>query len=63
MLPIISDSHSAYQDTFVSDFLKYYPNPFSLPIYISTRAYFILIFILPFVPLKVSLYRYSYLCT
>ncbi len=31
MLPIISGGHSAYQDTFVSDLLKYYPNPFALP--------------------------------
>ena len=31
MLPIISGGHSAYQDTFVSEFLKYYPDPFSLP--------------------------------
>lgn len=30
MLPIISGSHSAFQDTFVSDFLKFYPDPFSI---------------------------------
>lgn len=30
MLPIISGGHSAYQDTFVSDFLSIYPNPFAL---------------------------------
>ncbi len=30
MLPVISGSHSAYQDTFVSDFLTHYPNPFVL---------------------------------
>jgi len=30
ILPIISGGHSAYQDTFVSDFIKYYPNPYSL---------------------------------
>ena len=31
MLPYNSGGHAAYQDTFVSDFLKFYPNPFSLP--------------------------------
>lgn len=30
MLPIISGGHSTYQDTFVSDFLKFYPDPFAL---------------------------------
>ncbi len=30
MLPINSGGHSAYQDTFVSDFLKFYPDPFVL---------------------------------
>ena len=30
MLPIISGGHTAFQDTFVSDFLKFYPDPFSL---------------------------------
>lgn len=30
MLPIISGGHSAYQDTFISDFLTYYPNPLAL---------------------------------
>ena len=30
MLPIISGGHSAYQDTFVSEFLKYYPKPYAL---------------------------------
>ncbi len=30
LLPIISGGHSAYQDTFVSDFLIHYPNPFTL---------------------------------
>ena len=30
MLPIISGGHSTYQDTFVSDFLIYYPEPFVL---------------------------------
>lgn len=30
MLPVISGGHSAYQDSFVSDFLQYYPNPFAL---------------------------------
>ena len=30
MLPIIFGGHSTYQDTFVSDFLTYYPNPFAL---------------------------------
>ena len=31
MLPYNSGSHAAYQDTFVSDFLKFYPDPFALP--------------------------------
>lgn len=31
MLPYNSGSHAAYQDTFVSDFLKFYPDPFVLP--------------------------------
>ena len=31
MLPCNPGGHSAYQDTFVSDFLKAYPNPFVLP--------------------------------
>ncbi len=31
MLPCNPGGHSAYQDTFVSDFLKFYPDPFSLP--------------------------------
>jgi len=30
MLPCNIGGHTAYQDTFVSEFLKYYPNPFSL---------------------------------
>ena len=30
MLPVYSGGHTAYQDTFVSDFLKFYPDPFSL---------------------------------
>lgn len=30
MLPIISGGHSTYQNTFISDFLAYYPNPFAL---------------------------------
>ena len=30
MLPIISGGHSAYQDTFVSDFIAIYPDPFAL---------------------------------
>ena len=30
MLPIISGGHSAYQDTFVSDFLLFYSDPFAL---------------------------------
>ena len=30
MLPVYSGDHSAYQDTFVSDFPSNYPNPFSL---------------------------------
>ena len=31
MLPCNAGGHTAYQDTFVSDFLKFYPDPFSLP--------------------------------
>ena len=31
MLPCNHGRHSAYQDTFVSDFLKFYPAPFVLP--------------------------------
>lgn len=31
MLPVNIGGHSAYQDTFVSDFLKFYPDPFALP--------------------------------
>lgn len=31
MLPCNPGGHTAYQDTFVSEFLKYYPNPFILP--------------------------------
>ena len=30
MLPVNIGGHSAYQDTFVSEFLKFYPDPFSL---------------------------------
>ena len=30
LLPCNPDGHSAYQDTFVSEFLKFYPNPFVL---------------------------------
>lgn len=30
MLPCNIGGHTAYQDTFVSEFLKYFPNPFSL---------------------------------
>jgi len=30
MFPIISSGHSAYQDTFISDFIAIYPNPFAL---------------------------------
>ena len=30
MLPTNPGGHSAYQDTFVSDFLKFYPDPFVL---------------------------------
>ena len=31
MLPVYSpDSHSHYQDFFISNFLKYYPDPFSI---------------------------------
>ena len=31
MLPCNPCGHAAYQDTFVSDFLKFYPDPFALP--------------------------------
>ena len=31
MLPTNPGGHSAYQDTFVSEFLKFYPDPFVLP--------------------------------
>ena len=31
MLPCNIGGHTAYQDTFVSDFLKFYPDPFVLP--------------------------------
>ena len=31
MLPIYSGGHSAYQDTFVSEFLTYFPDPIKLP--------------------------------
>ena len=31
MLPVDLGGHAAYQDTFVSDFLKFYPDPFVLP--------------------------------
>lgn len=31
MLPVNIGGHSAYQDTFVSEVLKFYPDPFSLP--------------------------------
>ena len=31
MLPYNPGGHTAYQDTFVSEFLKFYPDPFSLP--------------------------------
>ena len=30
MVPVTSGGHAAYQDTFVSAFLKFYPHPFSL---------------------------------
>ena len=30
MLPCNPGGHAAYQDTFVSDFLKFYPDPFVL---------------------------------
>lgn len=30
LLPIYSGGHTAYQDTFVSDFLKFYPDPFAI---------------------------------
>ena len=31
MLPTNPGGHAAYQDTFVSEFLKFYPDPFVLP--------------------------------
>ena len=31
MLPCNPGGHAAYQDTFVSDFLRFYPDPFVLP--------------------------------
>lgn len=31
MLPVNTGGHTAYQDTFLSDFLKFYPDPFALP--------------------------------
>lgn len=31
MLPCNIGGHTTYQDTFVSDFLKFYPDPFVLP--------------------------------
>jgi len=31
MLPYNSGGHAAFQDTFVSQFLKFYPDPFVLP--------------------------------
>ncbi len=31
MLPTNPGGHAAYQDTFVSQFLKFYPDPFVLP--------------------------------
>ena len=31
MLPCNPGGHAAYQDTFISDFLKFYPDPFVLP--------------------------------
>ena len=31
LLPCNPGGHAAYQDTFVSDFLKFYPDPFALP--------------------------------
>ena len=39
MLPVNIGGHSAYQDTFVSDFLKFYPDPFVLPM--STWDYIV----------------------
>lgn len=30
MLPLFSGGHAAYQDTLVSQFLKFYPEPFSI---------------------------------
>ena len=43
MLPCNTGGHAAYQDTFVSDFLKFYPDPFVLPK--STWDYIILFFL------------------
>lgn len=31
MLPVNIGGHTAYQNTFVSEFLKLYPNPFAVP--------------------------------
>lgn len=31
MLPVNVGGHSAYQNTFVSEFLKLYPDPFAVP--------------------------------
>jgi len=31
LLPFNPDGHAAYQDTFVSEFLNFYPDPFALP--------------------------------
>ncbi len=31
MLPCNPGGHAAFQDTFVSQFLKFYPDPFALP--------------------------------
>lgn len=31
MLPVNTGGHTAYQDSFVSDLLKFYPDPFALP--------------------------------
>ena len=31
MLPVNYGGHAAYQDTFVSQFLELFPNPFALP--------------------------------
>ena len=30
MLPVISGGHAAYQNSFLSEFLNFYPDPFSL---------------------------------